>query len=223
MIKKTCLGRFTSLKHLEAAIKYGVFASHLEKVNDPFERVGIDYPEDYRICCMTTAGRKMIMWAYYTNHAGCFIEYDLSESYSLQDNLIREVKYEETLREHHQNMNPQQLYESLYYKSKEWKDEREIRAVYYSEYDKEKKNIWNNINGEIYLKANVKKVVFGLQADKDDNYLVALRLLKEYNENHNEQIEVKKCILNQNNYGITESSQYNYLKELNRLELKKHT
>lgn len=96
--KVSRLAKYTDLKYIEKSIKYGVYASHIDAVNDPFEYEGVEYPDEYRICCMTNSSKQMIMWAYYTNHKGCLIEYDVSRGNELQNELIRPVRYEETLR-----------------------------------------------------------------------------------------------------------------------------
>ena len=212
------LAKYTSLKYIENAINYGIYASHITAVNDPFENEGVKYPDEYRICCMTNSAKQMIMWAYYTNHRGCLIEYDVSHCIELHNDLIRPVKYEESLRNSRYEMTPAEVFESLYTKSKEWKHENEYRAAYYSESADE--NIWTIVDGEVYLKAKVTKIVFGLFAEKDEKYICVLRKLREINQSREMNsiplIEVTKCRLNRNNYGLTEDKQFDYIKELKR-------
>lgn len=211
--KDKVLYKYTQLQFINKSLEYGIYASHIDRVNDPFESVGIEYANDYRICCLTKSDRQMFMWAYYTNHRGCVIEYDVSECYTNYPNLIRPVTYEEILRTPHQEMTSNEIVESLYKKSKEWNHENEYRAVYYK--DSDNNAMWSLKDEEIYLKAKPTKIMLGLLAEKDDYYKFALDYIKDFNQkNLQKQISVTKCALNTRNYGIQENRQFDYLREI---------
>lgn len=47
------LYQYMDLSYLSSCFENGTYASKLERVNDPYEGLGIEYPNQYRICCMT--------------------------------------------------------------------------------------------------------------------------------------------------------------------------
>ncbi len=211
------LYKYTSMEYLRQALYYGPHASSLNQVNDPYEAVGIRYPERYRICCLTNSDLKMLLWAYYVNHRGCVIEYDMSNIINNDNDLIKKVDYEESLRTPHVEMSQEEVFFSLCRKSKEWDYENEYRAVYYQE--NANLECWAIDNGgEVYLKAIPTKVVFGLYAHLSENYYSSLRIIREYNDSlkddSREGVSVEKCILDQNMYKLLRDRQFNYLLEL---------
>lgn len=72
------LFKYTSVQFVQSCIENGVYASRVDQVNDPYEGNGIENPHLFRIACLTNASSAMLMWAYYGNHHGCRIEYDVS-------------------------------------------------------------------------------------------------------------------------------------------------
>ena len=60
--------KYMKLGNLADALNYGVHASVIEDVNDPYEWEGIDNPQLFRIACMTNSDKKMLLWSYYVNH-----------------------------------------------------------------------------------------------------------------------------------------------------------
>ncbi len=200
--KKT-LYKYTNMDFIESCINNGIYASKIDAVNDPFESEGVKYPQLYRICCMTNSPKKMLLWAYYTNHRECCIEFDVS---SLDTTLLRPVNYVDSFSTH-LDMSLEEVYDSLYRKGKEWRHENEFRAVFYKKrYDNSQ---WD-VNGDnVFLKAPVKSVTFGLFADRDlGRYKNALEVLMRYG------IEGKKCKLKNNKYALEDDRQFDLEIEL---------
>ena len=202
---KKILYKYTNMDFIESCINSGIYASKIDAVNDPFESEGVKYPHLYRICCMTNSPKKMLLWAYYTNHQECCVEFDVS---NIDPELLRQVNYVDTFSTH-TNMSLDEVYASLYRKGKEWRHENEFRAVYYEKkYDK---SLWNIIGENVFLKAPVKSVTFGLFADRDlQRYKKALEVLIRYG------IEGKKCKLRNNRYALEEDRQFDLEIELKR-------
>ena len=201
------LYKFTNMDFIESCILNGVYGSHLDKVNDPFEGKGINNPELYRICCLTNSPKQMLLWAYYGNHKECCIEYDVSD---IDNSLLKRVNYINTFIDH-EDMTLFQIYESLYSKGREWKHENEIRAVYYKKnFDR---NLWIVDGSQIFLKAKVKSVIFGLLSEQDvERYGKALLVLKKYG------IDAKKCKLKKGEYKLVYDNQFDSEIELERIK-----
>ena len=119
------LYKYTALERIPSCIKNGVYASRLNNINDPYEGRGIRYMNQYRVVCLTSSPFQMLMWAYYGNHKGCCIEYDVGEITG-----IRPVEYIKEFQSH-EDMNTQEVIESLYKKGNEWSHEHEYRLVYH--------------------------------------------------------------------------------------------
>lgn len=203
---KKSLFKYTSMDFIESCILNGVYASRIDEVNDPFESDGIHYPYLFRICCMTSSAKKMLLWAYYTNHKECCVEFDVSE---IDTSIIRPVDYIKSFSDH-ANMSLDEIFASLYCKGNEWSHENEYRAVYY----KKKANdlYWNIVGDYVFLKAKVKSVTFGLFAERDlPRYKKALEILKQYG------IQAKKCKLRNDKYAIGEDRQFDIDVELERV------
>ena len=71
--------KYTKIEYIKSCVENGIYASRIDQVNDPYESDGIENPDLYRIACLTTASTQMLMWAYYGNHHGCSIQYDVSQ------------------------------------------------------------------------------------------------------------------------------------------------
>ena len=188
-----CYYKYTPVEYVKTCIEKGIYASTLDTVNDPYEIAGIDCPSNYRIVCLTTEPHDMLMWSYYGNHAGCCIEFDLSSIEGIQaveytDDYIRA-----------KDMNEEQIIKCLYRKSAVWMHEHEYRLVYCSENSRE--DYWKREGDNVYLKAQVKRVIFGLFADKDYTYANMLEYLLKYNAGPN-RIEISKYRLKEGCYKL---------------------
>ena len=202
----TSLYKYTSLEYIESCVENGVYASPLSGINDPYEGRNIRYPERYRVVCMTNSSMQMLMWAYYVNHKGCCIEYDVTDIIGIQQ--VQYVK-EFISRE---DMTTEEVINSLYKKGNEWKHENEYRLVYHKGSSDE--NLWKHVGEDIYLIAPVKSVLFGYAAELDENYCKVLDFLKEYNAKNKSSINVSKCILKSNRYQLTKDNQFNLEAEI---------
>lgn len=200
------LYKYTNMDFIESCIINGIYASRIDAVNDPFESFGIKYPHLYRICCMTNSPKQMLLWAYYTNHKECCVEFDTAE---IDTNLLRHVDYVKTFSAH-ADMTLDEISSSLYRKGKEWEHENEYRAVFYKKmYDED---VWKLSEDNVYLKANVKSVTFGLFADNDlQRYKTALEILIKYG------IVGKKCRLKDNSYALEDDRQFDLAIELEKV------
>ena len=204
------LYKYMDMRHLESCIQKGIYASNIGN-NDPSERQGVRDHELYRKCTMTNSPKQMILWAYYGGHRGCCVEYDVS---NVDKVLLRKAEYTDT-RISRFDMSPLEIREDLYKRGIEWKHENEYCAVFYrASYDKDAWSICNE--NEVFLKAKVKSVMFGLYAeDLYDDYLKALRIIKEYG------IEAKKCRIKPGEYRISPDPQFDIDAEILRLTSKR--
>ena len=146
------------------------------------------------------------MWAYYGNHRGCCVEYDVSNI-----NGIKKVDYVKEFNSH-EDMNNDEVLESLYKKGNEWAHENEYRIVYYQ--PSENKGLWKIKKDDVFLKASVKKIVFGYLAEKEDGYYEALEYLNKYNSKNEKNIEIAKCKMMKNKYQLEENKQFDIELEL---------
>lgn len=200
------LFKYTGLNYISSCIENGIYASCLDKINDPFEGKGIRYKNDFRVVCLTSSPYQMLMWAYYVNHQGCCIEFDVSKI-----NGIRKVEYIKEF-QNHEDMSTDQIIESLYKKGNEWSHEKEFRLVYHKSISD--RDFWVINKGNIFLKAPVKKITFGYAAEVDDKYPEVVRYIYDYNKSHKQKIEVSKCKLMQNKYQLEADKQYNLESEI---------
>ena len=199
------LYKYTGIKYIPSCIENGVYASQLDNINDPYEGKGIRYPEQYRVVCLTASSLQMLMWAYYGNHKGCCVAFDVN--YATPVEYIKEFQM-------HEDMSTKEVIESLYQKGNEWKHEKEFRIVFHE--SKANDPSWKRIDENIFLVAPVKKIVFGYLAEMDEKYVEMLEYIKEYNQN-NEPIEVTKCRLKNEKYQLAEDKQFDIDAELKRL------
>ena len=203
------LYKYTSLEYIEDALYYGAYASRLEDANDPYEAVGIQYPDDYRIVCLTSSFRQMLMWSYYTKHRGCCIQYRCLDE---DCNVVQKMEYVRNV-DYRRTMTPDEVIESLYLKGEEWKHEREYRAVYYSRRD-ENSSMWKHHNDSVFLNLKVEAIYFGLYSEVDDNYFEALQNIKDWCNNTGESLTINKMLLKADRYELEVNKQYDYLREL---------
>lgn len=75
---------------------------------------------------------------------------------------------------------------------------------------------------KIYLKAPVKRVVFGLVAEMDNHYLETLEYLKNYNKTHKSAIDVTKCRLRSDKYQLEADKQFDLEGEIKNLKAEKN-
>ena len=202
------LYRYTSLEFIPSCVENGVYASNLSNINDPYEGRGIRYPNQYRVVCLTKSPFQMLMWAYYGNHKGCRITYEVDDS------NVKPVEYTTDFQSH-EDMTTKQVIESLYRKGKEWKHENEYRVVYHD--PTADRDLWTVDGEKVFLKAQVKEVVFGLLADEDDRYLEMLKYLQKHNRNQ-EKIDVSKCRLMSDRYQLEADKQFDIDSEIRMLE-----
>lgn len=200
------LFKYTSLEFIPSCINNGVYASRLDKINDPFEGKGIRYPNLYRVVCLTASPFQMLMWAYYGNHRGCCIEFDVDRIRS-----IRAVEYIKVFQAH-EDMSTLEVIESLYKKGNEWRHEKEYRLVYYE--PTADKSLWKIDGEKVYLIAPVKRIIFGYAAEMDDKYQKMLEYIQDYNASHDQKIEVTKCRLMQTKYQLEADKQFDINAEL---------
>ena len=198
------LYKYTSLKYIKSCFEYGVFASTLNNVNDPYEVYGIDYPDEYRICCMTKKAYMPLMWAYYGNHQGCCIGFEIPN-----DSGFRAIQYLKKF-ENHDKMNNSEIIDSLYHKGYEWKHEKEYRAVYYSE---KHDNRWCIVGKNVFFRAKVKSVILGYRSQLANEYRETLEYLKE------QDVEISKCKLKNNRYEFYSNRQFDINLELKSLPI----
>ena len=206
------LFKYTNLNFIPSCIENGIYASRLDKINDPYEGKGIRYKDQYRVVCLTGSPYTMLMWAYYCNHMGCCIEFDIDGIEG-----IRPVKYIKKF-EIHEEMNTQEVIESLYKKGNEWRHEKEFRIVYHKPTANPK--LWKCESDDVYLIAPVKRIIFGVTSELDKHYKEALEYIKEYNENYKRKIEVSKCILMSKKYQLEADKQFDLISEINHLKTK---
>lgn len=197
------LFQYMKLQCLTSCFENGVYASKLQNVNDPYEGFGISYPDQYRICCMTKSNLKMLMWAYYVNHNGCCVGFEVG-------NGFEPVTYSDSFTPHAE-MENEEIISSLYTKGKEWSHEEEYRAVYYR--PTADPLLWLIKDENIYYRANVVSVTFGLTAEYNSEYMKTLRFLKSYKS-----IECSKCKLKNGQYQLYKDKQFNIDLEIDRIE-----
>lgn len=195
--------KYTSTDYIIDAIENGIYAGKIEDFNDPYEYEGIEYKDHFRVCCLTTSPKKMLMWAYYGNHRECCIEFEIPE----EKKIVRSVNYVKDYYEK-RDMNEDQIFENLYTKAYEWKEENEIRIVYHKNHTDE--SLWN-VKGEIpYFKAKATKVVFGLQCNLDSESVQDFFHYIEVDKERCKDLKISKCMLDDKKYQLKEDPQFDY-------------
>ncbi len=208
-IGKRTLYKYTSLKYLQDALEYGVYAAKLDQVNDPYEGHDIEYMDKYRVVCLTGSDKAMLLWAYYVQHRGCCIEYYTPDDYS---RVIHKVGYTDSFF-NRREMNGAEIIESLYHKGKEWEHENEFRAVYYETRDG-KKDYWRRIGDRVFFQLKIKSITFGVLSHEDQMYFDSLRLINKLANDGNPGIEIKKLIKSNDRYQLILDKQYDIQHEL---------
>lgn len=208
------LFKYTDIKYIPSCIENGIYASRLDCINDPYEGKGIRYKNQYRVVCLTASPYQMLMWAYYGNHRGCCVEFDVDNV-----NGIRPVKYIKEFKSH-EDMNSQEIIESLYTKGNEWNHEKEYRLVFYK--PDANASEWKQDGDNVFLISNVKSIIFGVAAEMNENYITSLKQIKEFNDTHTRKIKVTKCKLKSNKYQLEADKQFDISSELERLHRLKY-
>ena len=210
--------KFTQLKYIQSAIEYGAFASSIDSLNDPYEWQGIRYPKSLKVCCLTSAPFKMLMWSHYAKHEGCRIDFSFDKR---NDDLLKPVTYTDQFVDH-ATLSTKELVGHLYTKGAEWRHEDEIRAVWEKESAEQMHDgsPWvSDFDGNIFFRGKVERITFGLLSEKNGDYLHSLEIIKRANLSRScdDQIEVCKCRMKNGSYQLTYDKQFNYLEELDRL------
>lgn len=206
-----------NLKYLQDALEYGVHASKFGEVNDPYEGEGIDNPDDFRIACMTNSPRKMLLWAYYVNHRGCCVEFDVPDN---AESIIEKVKYDEELADRAE-MSISEIIEVLKHKGKEWEHENEYRSIYYAPNEKNSP-VWieKGSSTNIFMKLPVKSVTFGLNSQKDASYIDAIELIFEHNKKTGSNVFIQKVKKSPSKYELIDNKQFDVNAELRKYKKK---
>ena len=173
---------------MTSCIKNGIFASEILNVNDPHEGKDIDNPNQYRIVCLTESKNNILMWAYYGNHRGCCVGFDVSGIDGIKKN-----DYTDECQKH-AGMTNDEIVTSLYKKGKDWEKELEYRLVY--DASSTSNAVWKKDGDLVFLDAPVKSVIFGLYADQDYKYDETLESLKVYKG----EIAITRCKLMEDQY-----------------------
>lgn len=205
------LYKYTGLEYIRSCIEKGIYASRLDSINDPFEGKGIRYKDQYRVVCLTSSPFQMLMWAYYGNHRGCCIEFDVDDNIG-----VRPVQYIKDFLDH-EIMSTTEVIESLYTKGNEWNHEKEYRLVYYA--PQAEKHLWTIEGANVFLNARVRRITLGFASEMDSNYAGTLQYLSAYRgANKDTTIEVTKCKLMGNKYQLEADKQFDIENELKSIE-----
>ncbi len=212
------LFKFTKMEYIQSALEYGLFASSINNMNDPYEVEGIYYPDDYRICCATRSSTQMLMWAYYAGHKGCCIEFEVPESY--EGSILKAVDYRKEVI-NRGALGEKEVIESLFIKGDEWSHEKEWRAVcHLPDADRSIWIIQDTLPQNVYLNLRVKSITFGLFAEQDEErYRKSLLAIDKYNRQHHTKVQVKKVMMDNDKYELRRNYQFNFEKELTRIKL----
>ena len=176
----------------------GIYAAKTNQLNDPYEQIGIEEAERYRVVCLTRSRNKRILWAYYASGPGCCVEFVMDKK---DDGVINKVIYDKIsdFRSIRQQQDPAV---SLLHKDKKFYEEREYRAVL--DYSKPIDNeFWFKENDIVYYKARVRRIYFAPFSEKQEDYQSVLEKIRKYNQNQKykkDLIEVKKYKLDEKMY-----------------------
>lgn len=106
--KSVSLRKYASITHLYDIIKYGVYASSLDKLNDPYEYLTRERQKtmkSMKVACFTTS-KSFLMWSYYADsHKGCMVEFENVLKNNEYANVLKNVEYVEDLNIIHINKN----------------------------------------------------------------------------------------------------------------------
>jgi len=109
-------------------------------------------------------------------------------------------------------MDTAEIIKSLYTKGNEWNHEKEYRLVYYRPQANEL--LWKVDGENVFLRAKVKKITFGLASEMDCHYAEALEFLLAYSNEHGGIIDITKCKLMRNKYQLEADKQFDIDNEL---------
>ena len=220
MSSKDRLYKYTKLEYVRSMLNNGIFASTIDKMNDPYEYKDIENPQNFRIISLTRSANAKLMWSHYAdNHRGCSVQIELPEGYGSDDFILKRVTYSSKY-SRKEAMTDGEIVSNLYIKDKKWSNEIEVRAVYNdNNYDD---TYWNFVDGNVYFKARIKAINFGCMINTEsDEYERLLMSIDTYNNiNKNNKIEVKKYKMDNNKFRFILDNEYKYEKELLRLKSK---
>lgn len=193
------LYKFTKTKHLKSCIENGVYASDLTILNDPYEYLGICFPDDYRVVCLTTSNRAMTMWAHYgDNHNGICLEYKLDNS---AQSVVHPVRYK-AAHVDRRFESSEEICDHLMIKGTDWKNEKEYRAVFFRSRD-ENDPVWTQTKNGVFLKAKVSKVLIGCQF-MDEKIKEIVKIVNESDPS----ISVERLIPSQVRHELVKDKQF---------------
>lgn len=214
MSKTDSLYKYTRLEFLNSVLLNGIFASSLDRLNDPYECVGIKDKSRYRVICLSRSRNKKLMWSHYADgHRGCSIKIDPPANYGTNNCELRKVVYSSKV-SNRVALDEEKLLESLYIKDKKWDYELEVRAVY----DKNKpNNKWKTKRGNVFYPCSIQQVDFGCFSEYDPHYLDALIALRDYNSNHRKKVKVRKYKMLEEKFQFVIDPEFNYISEIARI------
>ena len=180
-------------------INYGIYAATINQLNDPYEQIGIEGVERYRVVCLTRSWNKRILWAYFANGPGCCVGIDVKRD---KDSLFSQVVYDnisdfKDIRQH----NEPSL--SLLHKDKKFQEEKEYRAIYDHSKPIDTSHWFINSDGRVFYKAKISVIYFAPYSDSQEDYKPVLNEIQKYNYNQKfskDRITVKKYILDDKKY-----------------------
>ncbi len=188
---------YTKLEYVSAMINYGIYASSVSNMNDPYESIDIDDPDDYRMICLSRSKNAKLMWSHYADkHKGCLVQFTKPIEYGTTDFILRRVNYSSTYTSR-KDHSPQDIVQLLYTKDGKWKHELEVRAVCHLPDIDEK--YWRRIGDAVYFKAKVKRIYLGCLTDLQSlTYYELLDKVDRYNQdNPKNKIEIKRYRLSE--------------------------
>ena len=214
-----CICKYTSIKYIDSTLKYGIYAGRIEDLNDPYESKDILNFDEYRICSLTRTKNANLMWAHYANsHKGCSIQIKY-DNYGTCNSDLKRVNYKNHYINRRNLISASEVIISLYCKDDKWKDELEVRAVFYKyRFDSE---VWNVLpDNQVYFRARIRAINFGCMTDVDsEDYYKAVFAIYKYNQSVEEEdrIKIQKMMMKDNEYRFVVSKNYSFEKEVERL------
>ena len=93
--RKNPIYKYTKIKHVIDSIKYGIYASKIKELNDPYEYYEVLNKDNFIICCLTKSNNSKLMWSHYgDSHKGCMLKIDTQDSYLKENNVLKNVNYD---------------------------------------------------------------------------------------------------------------------------------
>ena len=183
--------------HFSDIIEYGLYASPLKDLNDPFEWIEIQDKENYRVVSLSKSRNKKMMFAYYGGGHGCCIEVEVTD-----ESIIRKISYDK-LTHFQQLRRTKTPEETLFHKDRLFEKENEYRVLF--DCINPDPNHWTILrDNRVFLKCKVIRVYLSPSSqDYQSGYADALDVVRRHNEqakNKSDRIEVKKLKLSTEKY-----------------------